>query len=234
MNEKMKKALESALEEIDKMSPDEFFISLYGYTPEQEAAYTEEQFRTELEHLRTFFENGSYTFHPPFEGEVVPELTKLFWNYTRTKARSDYEDPTATFPTYYVELPQFGIRITHVYGQGTLTTVEEFDYRNVEYMIRNATRLKREGAWREQERIKELFRGKPQLLDEVRFSTEVNGIGIVDTGVIERVYHKKGVIRYLIDSVNNGKVVVFYEQGEKYPMDMVEVTVYHPNNYDSY
>lgn len=229
----MKKALDAAAEDIRNMPRDEFFKSVFGYTPEEEAAYTAEQFSTELAYLRTFFEDGAYNFEPRYDGKPEPEISKLFWNFISKNARSNYQDPTEVFPTYYIELPQYGIRVTHVYGQGTITIVEDFDYSDPFYMIANATRLKREGAWREQERIKELFRGKPQRLDGVRFSTEVNGIGIVDTGVIERVYHKKGVIRYLIDSVHNGKVIVYYEQGEKYPMDMVEVTVYHPDNYDN-
>lgn len=233
MNEKMKKALDAALESIDKMSPEEFFTSLYGYTPEQEKAYTEEQFLVELEHLRTFFENGSYTFHPPFEGEVVPELSNLFWNYTHKTARSNYDDPTAIFPTSHIELPHFGIRITHVYGQGTLTTVEEFDYSTVEYMVRNASRLKRESAWRKQEELKNFLKDKPNYLDEVQFSTTIDGIVVEDTGVIERVYTKKGILRYLIDSVNHGKVIVFYEN-ENHVNDVIEIVILHPDNYDSY
>lgn len=51
MNEKMKQDLYKACEELDK---DEFFISLYGFTPEQEKSYIEEHFVAELEHLRTF------------------------------------------------------------------------------------------------------------------------------------------------------------------------------------
>ncbi|UYE98828.1 hypothetical protein XbC2_403 [Xanthomonas phage XbC2] len=233
MNEKMKKALEAAAEDIAKMSADDFFISLYGYTPAQEKAYTEEQFLVELDHLRTFFENGSYTFHPPFEGEVVPELSKLFWNHISKVARSDYEDTTATFPTYYVELPQFGIRVTHVYGQGTLTTVEEFDYSTPEYMVRNASRLKREYAWKKQEELKKFLKDKPNYLDEVKFSTTIDGTVVEDTGVIERVYTKNGILRYLIDSVNHGKVIVFY-QNENHVNDVIEITVLHPDNYDSY
>lgn len=231
MNMKQENVWRKLREEFDNMPAEELFKKIYGYTPEEEAAYTAEHFSTELAYLRTFYEDGAYSFEPRYDGKPEPEISKLFWNFINKNARSNYEDTTETFPTYYVELPKFGIRVTHIYGQGTITVVEDFDYSDPFYMIRNATRLKREEAWREQERIKELFRDKPQLLDEVRFSTEVNGIGIVDTGIIERVYHKKGVIRYLIDSVNNGKVIVFYEQSEKYPMDMVEVTVYHPNNY---
>lgn len=233
MNEKKKKALDRALEKIEKMSSDEFFISLYGFTPEQEKTYTEEQFLAELQHLRTFFVDGSYTFHPAYEGEVVPELSNLFWNYINKNARSTYDDPTEVFPTSYVELPRYGIRVTHVYGQGTLTTVEEFDYSTVEYMVRNASRLKREHAWKKQEELKNFMRGKPRHLDEVKFSTMIDGVVIEDTGVIERFYTKKGILRYLIDSVNHGKVIVFYEN-EKYVNDVIEVTILHPDNYDSY
>lgn len=234
MNEKMKKALEAAAEDIRNMPRDEFFKSIFGFTPEEEKAYTQEKFLEELTNLRTFFVNGQYSFEPKYNGEPEATVSKLFWHYINAHARSNYQDTTETFPTYYIELPQYGIRVTQIYGQGTLTIVEDFDYSDVKYIISNATRLKREAVWREKERIKEMLRGKPNLYDEVRFSTEVNGIGIVDTGVVTKVYTKKGVIRYMIDSVHNGTVLVYFEQGEKYPMDMVEVTVYHPDNYDNY
>lgn len=77
------------------------------------------------------------------------------------------------------------------------------------------------------------MRGKPRRLDEVQFSTMIDGVVIEDTGVIERFYTKKGILRYLIDSVNHGKVIVFYEN-EKYVNDVIEVTILHPDNYDSY
>lgn len=231
MNEKMKKALEAAIEDINNMSDDDFLKSVFGYTPEEEKAYTQEKFLEELAYLRSFFVNGRYSFEPKYNGEPEATVSKLFWNYINKHARSNYEDSTETFPTYYIELPQYGIRVTKMYGQGTLTIVEDFDYRDEKYIIRNATRLKREAVWREQERIKEMLRDKPNLYDEVRFSTEVNGIEIVDTGVITKVYTKKGVIRYLIDSVHNGTVIVHLSGGEKYPLDTVEVIVYHPDNY---
>ncbi|QXO12648.1 hypothetical protein pEaSNUABM49_00407 [Erwinia phage pEa_SNUABM_49] len=232
MHSDMKAALDAALEDIKNMSSDDFFAKLYGYNPEQLQAYTEEVFLVELQYLRSFFVDGAYSFEPSYDNLPVPEITKLFWNYIERNARSTYEDTSTSFPTYYVELPKYGIRVTHIYGQGTVTVVEDFDYSDPMYIAKNITRFKREAAWEHQRKIDELLYGKPKHLDEVRFSTEVNGIGIVDTGIIERVYTKKGVVRYLIDSVNNGKVLVFYDQGEKYPMDAVEIIELHPNNYD--
>lgn len=233
MNEKMKNALNAAAESIRNMPPEEFFKSVFGYTPEEEEAYTEEKFLEELNYLRTFFVNGAYCFEPKYNGEPEATVSKLFWKFISKNARSSYEDTTEVFPTYYDELPKYGIRVTTVHGQGSISIVEEFDYNTVEYIARNATRLKREGAWREQERIKDLLRGKPNYLDEVKFSTTIDGEPVLDTGVIIRVYTKKDTIRYLIDSVEHGQVVVFYDN-EKYPLDVVEVTQYHPNNYDSY
>lgn len=220
-------------EEIDAMSPSDLFKSVFGYTPEEEAAYTEESFLEELNYLKTFFVNGVYKFEQKYDGEPEASVTKLFWNYISKNARSNYEDPHATFTTYYQELPKYGLRITTIHGQGSIKIVEEFDYSTVEYLARNATRLKREGVWREKERIKDLLRGKPNYLDEVKFSTTIDGEPVLDTGVIIRVYTKKDEIRYLIDSVENGEVIVFYNN-EKYPLDAVEVTQYHPDNYDNY
>ncbi|EBS4516484.1 hypothetical protein DQT32_03535 [Salmonella enterica subsp. enterica serovar Braenderup] len=233
MNEKMKKGLEAAAEAIRNMPRDEFFKSVFGFTPEEEDAYTEEKFLEELNYLRTFFVDGAYCFEPKYNGEPEAKVTKLFWNFISKNARSKYEDTTEVFPTYYDELPNYGIRVTTVHGQGSISIVEEFDYNTVEYMARNATRLKREGAWREQERIKELLRDKPNCLDEVKFSTVIDGVEVHDTGVITKVYTKKDVIRYLVDTVNYGEIIIFYEN-EKYPLDKIEVTLYHSDNYDSY
>lgn len=233
MNEKMKNALNAAAESIRNMPPEEFFKSVFGYTQEEEAAYTEEKFLEELNYLRTFFVNGAYCFEPKYNGEPEAKVTKLFWNFISKNARSKYEDTTEVFPTYIDELPKYGIRVTTVHGQGSISIVEEFDYNTVEYMARNATRLKREGAWREQERINELLRDKPNYLDEVKFSTVIDGVEVHDTGVVTKVYTKKDVIRYLVDTVNYGEVIIFYEN-EKYPLDKIEVTLYHPDNYNSY
>jgi hypothetical protein len=227
----LSKSLELAQKALDNMSKADLYKSIYGYTIDEERAYTEESFKTELDYLRTFFVDGSYTFHP--EDAPHPEISNLFWNYAQNNARSDYEDLTATFPTYYIELPNFGIRITSVYGQGTLTTVADFDYSTPEYMVRNASRLKRESAWRKQEELQNFLKDKPNYLDEVKFSTTIDGTVIEDTGVIERVYTSKGILRYLIDSVNHGKVIVFY-QNETHVNDVIEIVVLHPDNYDGY
>lgn len=232
MNEKMKKALEAAAEDIRNMSSEDFLTMMHGYSPAEYAAYTEEKFLEELNYLRTFFVNGSYCFEPKYGDEPEATVSKLFWTYISNNALSSYEDTTKVFHTYYDELPKYGIRVTTIHGQGSITIVEDFDYSNVEYLARNATRLKREGAWREQQRIKDMLHGKPNYLDEVKFSTTINGEPVLDTGVIIRVYTKKGEIRYLIDSVENGQVIVFYDN-EKYPLDVVEVTQYHPDNYDN-
>jgi hypothetical protein len=230
MNEKKKQQLYKTIKTLNEMTDDEFFMSLYGYTLEQKNAYTVDMFNAELEYLRTFFFEGSYTFYPKYDDEVVPELSKLFWNYAETHARSNFQDTNAEFPTYYIELPQFGIRVKHSYGQVTLTTVEDFDYNTVEYRVRNASRLKREHAWNKNEELKNFMRDKPRRLDEVKFSTMINGVVVEDTGVIERFYTKKGILRYLIDSVNYGKIIVFY-QNEDYINDLIEIVVLHPDNY---
>ncbi|SOK58679.1 hypothetical protein [Yersinia phage fHe-Yen9-04] len=232
MNNNLKELLDAALKDIKNMSTDDFFEKMYGYNPEQLKAYTEEVFLVELQYLRSFFVDGAYSFEPSYDNLPVPEITKLFWNYIERNARSTYEDSTEPFPTYYVELPKYGIRLTHIHGQGVITVVEDFDYSDPMYIVKNITRFKREAAWEHQRKIDELLYDKPKQLDEVRFSTEINGIGIVDTGIVERVYTKKGIVRYLIDSVHNGKVLVFHSGGNKYPMDAVEVTVLHPNNYN--
>lgn len=232
-NDKMQGWLDKAIEHMKNTPADELIKQLWGFTPQEEAEYTEEKFIEELNYLRTFFVDGAYCFEPKYGDEPEATVSKLFWNYISKNARSSYEDTSEVFPTYYDELPKYGIRVTTVHGQGSISIVEEFDYNTPEYMIRNASRLKRESAWREQERIKDLLRGKPNYLDEVQFSTTIDGKEIHDTGVITKVYTTKNVIRYRIDSVNHGILIIFYEN-EKYPLDKVEVTLYHPDNYESY
>lgn len=220
-------------EEIENTPFDDLHKSIYGYTAAEYAAYTEEKFLEELNYLRTFFVDGAYCFEPKYGDEPEATVSKLFWKYISNNARSSYEDTSESFPTYYDELPKYGIRVTTIHGQGSISIVEEFDYNNVEYMARNATRLKREGAWREQQRIEQLLYDKPNYLDEVKFSTVIDGKEVHDTGVITKVYTKKDVIRYRVDTVNYGEIIIFYEN-EKYPLDKIEVTQYHPNNYNSY
>ena len=233
MNNKLEEILASVEEDIKNMPYAELYKSMYGFTPEEEQAYTHEKFMKELTYLRTFFVDGQYCFEPKYAGEPEAEVSKLFWNFIENNARSKYEDASATFPTYYSELPNYGIRVSYIDGQGTITTVEDFDYTNIEYIAQNASRLKREGVWREQERIKEMLRGKPNYLDEVEFSTVIDGKEVSDSGVIIKVYTKKNVIRYLIDSVNYGNVIVFINN-DKHPVDTVQVKVYYPDNYDTY
>lgn len=232
MNKNISNALQAALDSINEISSDEFYNSIYGFSLSEENEYTEEKFIEELNYLRTFFVDGQYCFEPKYNGEPEATVSKLFWNYISKYARSSYEDTNETFPTYYDELPKYGIRVTTIHGQGTINIIEDFDYGDMKYIMSNATRFKREGVWREKERIKNLLRNKPNLYDEVKFSTSINGDPILDTGVIIRVYTKKNTIRYLIDSVDNGEVIVFYNN-DQYPLDVVEVTLYHPDNYDN-
>lgn len=232
-NKSMTDIMKDAISNLEKMSTEEFYSSLYGYTPDEYNAYTEEKFLEELNYLRSFFVNGAYCFEPKYNGEPEATVSKLFWKFISNNATSSYEDPNEIFPTYYDELPKYGIRVTTICGQGSISVVEEFDFKNIEYLAKNATRLKREGAIRESQRIQQLLYDKPKYLDEVKFSTTIDGNCIEDTGIILKVYTKKNNIRYLIDSNNHGNVVVFYEN-EKYPLDTIKVEEYNPYNEEDY
>lgn len=232
MNEKMRAALDKTLDNIAKMSPDEFHLSFFGFTLEQEEAYDEEAFSKDIEYLKGFMVDGVYVFEPKYDNLPEPEMSKLFWNYISKHSRS-YEGDNEIWPEYIQELPKFGIRISTIHGQGSVTTVEMFDFKSVEYIAKNGLRLKRESFERQKREIEELLKGLPNVLDEVEFETTANGEVVNDTGVVLKVYTKKKTVRYLIDSVNNGNIIVFVNN-DKHPNDKVTVTKKHYADDDSF
>lgn len=232
MNEKMRKSLDAALENIKNMSPEEFHMSFYGFTKEQEEAYDEEAFAKDIEYLKGFMVDGVYVFEPKYDNLPEPEISKLFWNYISKNART-YEGDNEYWSEYIKELPKYGIRISTIHGQGSITTFEMFDFTSVEYIAKNGLRLKRESFERQQNAIKELLKGLPNVLDEVEFETTANGEVVNDTGVVLKVYTKKKTVRYLIDSVNNGNIIVFVNN-DKYSNDKITITKKHYDDDDSF
>lgn len=230
MNDKLKASLDLALESIENMSSDEFFKTFFGYTKEEESAYTEENFLQELEYLKTFFVDGYYSFEPSYDNLPVPKMSKLFWNYIDNNSRS-YEDHNAVFPTCYVELPKYGILVTHISGQGTITVVENFDYNNVEYIAKNSTRIKREHYENEIREQQELLIDLPNEMDLVSYTTTHNGTEVSGTGVVRKVYikdKKNKVVNYLIDSDSIEGGIIVTINNEKYPNDnIVVIEKYH-------
>lgn len=233
MEHRLQESLRLASELIQNMSSEEFHLSFYGFTKEQEAAYTDESFSADLKYLKGFMVDGKYyVFEPKYDGLPEPEMSKLFWHYISQNSRT-YEGDDDTWTEYVQELPKFNLRVSTVHGQGSITTVEFFDYKNVEYIARNATRLKRESYENQKRKIAELLKGLPNELDEVQFETVINGEVVKDTGVIETVYTKRQVVRYLINSSNNGKVIVFVNN-DRYPNDKVTTTNRYYNDEDSF
>lgn len=219
MHPKMKEALARALEEIEKLPIDELYRSFHGYTKEEYEAYGKEQFEAELEHIKLYFENGTYAFEPKYNGEPEAHVSKLFWNYINEHNSFEYSEDS-DWPTTVQELKEYGLRVVHISGQGTISIFEEFDFFDPKYLAANHMRQKRRAMENHLRKIEELMEDKPREFAEVQFTTVIGGEKVVDNGLVEKVYTKKGVVRYLIDSMNHGKVIVFFES-EKYPNDSV-------------
>src|ERR1051326_2302555 len=100
MNNKMKETMQKAIEHINNMSPEEFHLSFYGFTKEQEEAYTDESFAADLEYLKGFMVDGQYyVFEPKYDDLPQPTMSKLFWNYISRNSRS-YEGDNDMWTDY--------------------------------------------------------------------------------------------------------------------------------------
>ena len=109
--------LEVLQQEMDKLSPDEFYKKLFGYSENEYDLYLENKFYEDVAIVADLVHNGTLDY------EDCPVKGNMFYRAMREQSHlTEVEDD---FPTDLYDMVGQGVRMRCIYGQGTLTTFEK-------------------------------------------------------------------------------------------------------------
>ena len=205
MNKKMEDALKKAIENLDKMTHDEFFLSVNGFTRVEEENYSESDFLKEISNIERLMENGVLNL----EYQPNLSLTRLFWNKIKDLKTYTYEVRDRSFPVYIDEFESLGLIIETVYGQGSITIIRKYDFNTIEYAEIKSLRQIQDRFNKERKRKQNLIKKFPKPGKKVSFDYEINGDRQRLKGVIlecKVLYPESDDIYCEIQSLQYGKM----------------------------